>query len=261
VKSARIAGGFALLALAFTLVARAADFAVPPVPHRYVTDGAGVLDDSTRSGLEAELKAYEQRTRHQVIVWIGQTTGDVPLEEWTAETAHTWKIGRKGHDDGVVLFLFIRDHHVRIEVGYGLESALPDATAAQIIDEKIVPAMKADDPNRAVADGTGAILTTITPDFATSLSVATSPPEQLSAESVAHGSRLIVVFAIFFAGFVVMMIFLASRMSGSKGRHAGAGGGSFFSSSSSSDDSSSSSDDDFDSGGGDFGGGGASGSW
>jgi len=68
----------------------AADFPIPPVPHTYVTDGTGSLSSATTDALESELKSYEKQTGNQVIVWIGQTTSDVPLEDWTSTVAHAW---------------------------------------------------------------------------------------------------------------------------------------------------------------------------
>ncbi len=88
------------------------------------------------------------------------------METFTGATADHWKIGRRGHDDGAVLFLFMRDRKVRIEVGYGLESALTDADAHRIIAGTILPRMRADDVNGAVSAGVAAMLATITPSFA-----------------------------------------------------------------------------------------------
>ena len=74
------------------------------------------------------------------------------METWTGETADHWKIGRRGHDDGAVLFIFMQDHKVRIEVGYGLESSLTDADSHRIIQDVIVPRMKAGDVDDAVVE-------------------------------------------------------------------------------------------------------------
>jgi uncharacterized protein len=252
-----------VLALALRVPASAADFTVPPAPTHYVTDNAGALSSATQTSVDTELKAYEKATGHQVIVWIGDTTGGVPLETWTGETAHQWHVGRRGHDDGAILFLFTSDHKVRIEVGYGLEGSLTDADSSRIIRDDIVPRMKADDPNGAVSNGVAAMLTTITPSYAG----VTPPPQENGASSNASGfvPWLIGFFAIFVLS-VMMVIVMLSVRKGAPGakKEKGVGfwssGGSGSSSSSSSDDFSSSSDD-FSSGGGDFGGGGASGSW
>lgn len=269
----------ALLALVTALwvlpiAAFAADFAVPPTPNHFVTDNAGALSDATRARVESELQSYERATGHQVIVWIGQSTGDVPLETYTAQSAHEWKIGRKGHDDGAVLFLFMRDHKVRIEVGYGLEGSLTDADSKRIIDDDIVPRMKAGDADGAVSGGVAAMIKTITPAYAG----VTPPPEQSASPAGAGvaiamvlivGTILLIVIVTIVVqvlrsaryGYLVMREGPAKAKADMKNWGGSSGGFIGAMASGGGDDSSSSSDDDFDAGGGDFGGGGASGSW
>jgi uncharacterized protein len=133
-----------------------------------VVDAAGALGASTRAALESKLEAFEAATGHHVVVYIGQTTGNVPLETWTAQTAQTWRVGQKGKDDGAVLFAFMKDHKVRIEVGYGLEGTLTDANANQIITNAIVPKMKAGDTDGAVTAGVDGMLAAIAPTYAQS---------------------------------------------------------------------------------------------
>jgi uncharacterized protein len=163
---ARILAAAALLACVAALPAAAQNFTSPPRPDQYVTDKAGALSAAATTALDNELAAYESKTGHRILVWIGDSTGSVPLETWTTQTADTWKVGRKGHDDGAVLFLFMKDHKVRIEVGYGLEGTLTDADSARIISDDIVPRMRANDVDGAVEAGIGAILTTVTPSYA-----------------------------------------------------------------------------------------------
>lgn len=255
-----------VLACALFVPAVAADFTVPPAPTHYVTDNAGALSSATQASVDAELKTYEKATGHQVIVWIGDTTGGVPLETWTGETAHQWHVGRRGKDDGAILFLFMSDHKVRVEVGYGLEGSLTDADSSRIIRNDIVPRMKANDPNGAVSTGVAAMLTTITPSYA---GVTLPPAQEDAAPQAVSGfaPAMIGFFALLVLFLMVVAVILATRKRGpaAKGQKSSgfwSGGASGSSSSSSSDDfSSSSGDDDFSSGGGDFGGGGASGSW
>lgn len=146
-------------------LAAAADFQVPPRPTTEVVDASGVMSDTARTALESELESFEDKTGHHVVVYIGQTTGNVPLETWTAETASTWKVGQKGKDDGAILFLFMKDHTVRIEVGYGLESTLTDALSKQIIDTVIVPRLKNGATDAAISEGAAAMLVTIDPTY------------------------------------------------------------------------------------------------
>jgi uncharacterized protein len=131
---------------------------IPPAPTQWVTDNAGFLSPETRAALNQKLEAFERSTGHQVIVWIGDTTGDAALEDWTIRTFEKWRIGRKGLDDGIVLFIFAKDRKIRIDVGYGLESVLPDAIASEIIRNQITSRLRAGDKDGAVTAGVDAIL-------------------------------------------------------------------------------------------------------
>jgi uncharacterized protein len=139
-------------------VARAADpTAIPPAPTEFVTDHAGFLSPAYASSLTRELEDYERGTGHQLIVWIDKTTGGVPIEDWAVKAFTAWGIGRKGHDDGVALFIFSDDRRVRIAVGYGLEGAVPDARAGRIIQNDMAPRIRAGDRDGAVKAGVDAL--------------------------------------------------------------------------------------------------------
>ncbi len=187
----------ALLLLILALV-------IPPTPDHYVTDNAGALSSSARASIENELRAYETATGHQVIVWIGQSTGDTPLETYTGQVADHWKIGRHGKDDGAVLFLFMQDRKVRIEVGYGLESSLTDADSYRIINDVVRPRMRAGDVDGAVASGVAAMLTTITPSYAG----VTPPPQAAESSNDAQSSDWIVVVGLIFFGLAILAVIL-----------------------------------------------------
>lgn len=258
------------------LLAASLGFTVPPTPDHYVTDNAGALSETTRAQLENELRAYERATGHQIVVWIGQTTGTVPLETYTGETADHWKIGRRGRDDGAVLFLFMRDHRIRIEVGYGLESKLTDADANRIIGDDITPKMKAGDTDGAVSSGVADMLVTADPSYKLS-QLATPAPQ--STDNGTNNTVLTAIFITFFVGIFLWIAFVvisqivaavrygylvvregpqAARKDMTKSAFFGGiasgwssgGGGSF-----------SGGGGGFSAGGGGFGGGGASGGW
>lgn len=247
-----------ILAFAFVLgvplaAGAAAEFPVPPVPTHYVTDGGAALGAGERTKLETTLRKYEKATGNQVIVYIGDTTGDVPLEDWTATTADTWKIGQKKLDNGAVLFLFTKDKRVRIEVGYGLESALTDADSKRIIDTQIVPRMKAGDIDDAIGDGVSGMIHTISPSYA--IPPPSHPPEE-TGDSSSGADDPTFWFSFIFIAFIFVYAFFFQRgkrgkggywsgggfLGGSSGGGFGGGGG-------------------FSAGGGGFGGGGASGGW
>ena len=246
---------------------------VPPTPDHFVTDTQSVLSPATRSALEQRLHAYEAKTGNQIIVFIGDTTGDVPLEEWTAQTAQTWKIGHAKHDNGAVLFVFMRDHRVRIEVGYGLESVLTDATTKRIIDTRIVPRMKAGNVDAAIQDGVSAMLAAASPGYA-----GASPMPDATTTSSGDLPDWAVLFLILaaFGLFVVLPIAIIAIVVSRKRREkfgkafhdmwfwnpaGGSGGGTFFGGYGGGGGFSSGGGGGFSAGGGSFGGGGASGGW
>lgn len=93
--------------------------------------------------LERELAGVEERGLAQMIIYImpALPEGEV-LEELTLRSANAWGIGRKGVDDGVVIFVFVADRKVRIELGYGVEKTISDAAAARVISEQISPSFR-----------------------------------------------------------------------------------------------------------------------
>lgn len=128
---------FAVLLLCSASLARA-DVAVPKLDAR-VTDLTGTLDASQRSALDGKLAAFEHAKGSQIAVLIVPTTEPEAIEQYSIRVTDQWKLGRKGVDDGILLLVARNDHKVRIDVGYGLEGAVPDATANRVIDETIVP--------------------------------------------------------------------------------------------------------------------------
>src|SRR3990172_11998317 len=97
-----------------------AEVAVPPLTAR-VTDLTGTLTPAQRDTLERELQAFESRKGSQIAVLIVPTTRPEAIEQYSLRVAETWKLGRKGVDDGVLLLVAKDDRELRIEVGYGLE--------------------------------------------------------------------------------------------------------------------------------------------
>lgn len=122
----------------------AAEVAVPPLKAR-VTDLTATLQPGQQATLEQTLQAFENRKGSQIAVLIVPTTQPETIEQYAIRVAEAWKLGRKGVDDGVLLLIARNDRALRIEVGYGLEGAIPDAVAKRIISEIITPHFKQDD--------------------------------------------------------------------------------------------------------------------
>lgn len=121
-----------------------ADVPVPALQAR-VTDLTGTLSPAQQSRLEQVLMEFEARKGSQIAVLIIPTTQPEAIEQYAMRVAETWKLGRKGVDDGVLLLVAKEDRALRIEVGYGLEGVIPDAVAKRVISEIIIPYFKQND--------------------------------------------------------------------------------------------------------------------
>jgi uncharacterized protein len=130
----------------------AAEVAVPPLAER-VTDLTATLSPAAKAGIEARLADLERRKGSQLAVLVVPTTGEETIEQYGIRVAEAWRLGRKGVDDGLLLLVAKDDRTLRIEVGYGLEGAIPDAVAKRVIDEFIVPSLRAGDFEGGIAAG------------------------------------------------------------------------------------------------------------
>ncbi len=148
------------LASTLTLTSHALALDVPPLTGR-VVDLAHVLPQSTVEALTARLTAHEEQSSNQVAVLTIPSLEGESLEEFAHRVATTWKLGRKGTDNGVLLLVAIKERKVRIEVGYGLEGVLTDIRSAQIIRNEIVPRFRAGNMSGGILEGTHAIVKTI----------------------------------------------------------------------------------------------------
>jgi uncharacterized protein len=133
---------------------------VPPLTGR-VVDLARVLTAEDSQFLNSQLQAHEEKTGNQVAVLILPSLDGEPLEEFSHRVATTWKLGRKGTDNGILLLVALKERKLRIEVGYGLEGTLTDLRPARIIRHEIVPRFKEGNIPAGVRAGTDAILKTI----------------------------------------------------------------------------------------------------
>ena len=268
-----------------------ADVAVPPLSGR-VVDQTGTLSSDTIASLTQTLKDLQARKGSQIAVLIVPTTAPETIEQYSIRVAEAWKIGRKKIDDGALLVVAKNDHKLRIEVGYGLEGSLTDATASRIISEVITPKFRSGDFTGGISDGVERMISVIDgePLPAPEPTQSFSEPAHLEdllpillfvavivgglsrallgrlVGSVATGG-IIGVVAWFMIGSLALCVvsaviaffltmFAGSFASGGGGRSGGfvGGGGGGFSSDSSDSGG-------FSGGGGSFGGGGASGSW
>ncbi|HVV38911.1 MAG TPA: TPM domain-containing protein [Candidatus Paceibacterota bacterium] len=135
------------------LSAPAFAYTSPGSPTGYVNDFAHVLSSNTIESLNAELSAFEASTSNQIAVVTVPNMGGDYIENYAVKLFAEWGIGKKDKDNGVLLLLSIEERKLRIEVGYGLEGALPDSVAQSIINQEMTPLLKAGDYDGAVAAG------------------------------------------------------------------------------------------------------------
>jgi uncharacterized protein len=239
---------------------------LPPRPGRYTTDRAGVLGADKERALDEKLASFERSTSDQVVVYLDKKLPEnATIEEIANRAYHEWGIGQKGTSNGVLFLVFVDDKKMRIEVGRGLEGAIPDILAGRILREEVKPRFANGDYPGGVEAGVDAIL-----------GLARGEPYKGSGRTVAEtrvhrgDASAWIVFICFFGViigtfvFAIVMVFRKAGRSGWRsvivnGVDVGSSGGGW-----SSSDSSSSSDSgggDFSGGGGDSGGGGASDSW
>lgn len=136
------------------LPAEAANF---PVTQGYVTDAANVLDETNRQQLVSELARFEQQNSVELAVVTVPSLNGESIESYATGLFSQWGIGKKGQNNGVLLLVAPAEHKARIEVGYGLESVLPDGVCGTIIRERMVPHFKNNDFSGGIREGIGAI--------------------------------------------------------------------------------------------------------
>ena len=172
-----------------------------PLAHaKYFNDYANVVSPSVADQLNQKLAQFERDTSNQILVVIYPTMqSNSSIEDYTVRVAQHWGVGQKSKSNGAVLFVFEKDHKLYIQVGYGLEGALPDALAKRIINNEIVPHFKQGDYNGGLTAGVNAI-------------IAATKGEYKGTGSTAHDSHDDTVgTSIFVAFFCLVIVFVIIR--------------------------------------------------
>lgn len=249
-----------ILALIFVgslFVAHAAEV-MPPPPQRYFNDYANVVSTSVAQQLEQKLENFEGAESSQVVVAVfPKMQSDSSIEDYTQRIAQNWSVGQKKENNGAVLFVFIEDRKMFIQVGYGLEGALPDAIAKRIVEDEIKPFFKKSDYAGGLSAGVDAILKAIQGEYKGSGQTA---GKRDSGGSFPKAVIILLVFAFILFSLIRKIAHHGTMYSG-RGRGSyrsspvfwGGGGGGW--------GGGSSGGGGFSGGGGSFGGGGAGGSW
>jgi len=145
----------------FTPPATASTPEPPAVPLDYVVDLAGIIRGDVRKQLDAYLSELERKTTAQVIILTIQSLDGEDIEGFSLRTAEKWKLGQKGRDNGVLIVVAVKDKKYRLEVGYGLESVLPDSMVGSIGREYLIPYFRKGDYSTGIFTATLAVIQTV----------------------------------------------------------------------------------------------------
>lgn len=153
------------LTLALALMPAALPALDPPPLRTRVTDLAGVLSADAVARLETKLREHEAQTSNQVAVLIVRSLEGDPIEDFSIRTVEAWQLGQAKKDNGILLLVAVDDRRMRIEVGQGLEGALPDVVASRIIRNQIAPLFRAGQYDAGVEAGVDSILQSIAGEY------------------------------------------------------------------------------------------------
>lgn len=233
----------------------------PRILRNYVVDETGTLSNSQVNALSARLRQVEEQTTNQIVVYIIQSLQGESLEDLSIRLAEKNKIGKKDKNNGVLLLIAKADRKLRIEVGYGLEGALTDATSASIIRNDITPSFKQGDFYGGINKGVDAIIAVTKGEYAADK----KNPKGSGDMCAGVPFFVILIFGIIF--FFIITSIIRNSMGRGKSIYNSKSGWKavpwFIPTSSGKSSSSwgSGGFGGFSGGGGSFGGGGASGSW
>jgi uncharacterized protein len=213
----------ALLGLFFGLAALvSATEVIPPKPPGYFLDAAGVVSKEAALRFNEQLAQFERETSNQVwVVVYPKMESDSSVEDYAYRVKDAWKVGQKGRNNGVVLFVFVQDRKISIQVGYGLEGVLPDIIAYDIRANRIAPRFRSGDYEGGLAVGIDSILKAIKGEY-----TGTGKTAFESRKRGTGGSG----FLIFFIIFVILLIVVSklNRRRGGYGYSSRGGGPIFF---------------------------------
>ncbi len=232
---------------------------IPPKPDRYFNDYASVVSKEAAQRFNEQLAQFERETSDQVVVAIfPKMQSDSDIADYTQRVAQAWGIGQKERRNGVVLFVFVQDRKMFIQVGYGLEGALPDITAFDISEYRIKPLFRTGDYEGGIAVGIDSIFKAIRGEYKGSGKTVAERHRRGS------GAPSFLFFIIFFIALIVISRIM--RRLGGYGYSSGRGGPIFFPAGGggggwSSGGGGGGGFSGFSGGGGSFGGGGAGSSW
>lgn len=202
-----------------------------PQPQGYVNDFAGVISAQDEARMTAIISELKEKTTAEMAVVTMPDIGGQSIEIYANELFRSWGIGAKGKDNGILLFLALKERRFRIETGYGLEGILPDGLLGQIADERIIPYLQEGQYGKGLLSGTWAVAQIIAKDAGAELSF--NADTSIPPVPASRGSRpfriplfliILLIFLIFGGRMGLLPLLLLGGLPRGRG---GFGGGGF----------------------------------
>ncbi|MCF7949272.1 MAG: TPM domain-containing protein [Spirochaetia bacterium] len=175
----------------------------------FVNDFAGVIDSDSAAKIEAVARKVQETTGAEIaVVTIDTVEPYADVDQYSIELAEQWQVGQEGEDNGIIFLMTLKERQVRMEVGYGLEGAIPDGRAGEILDEAVLPYLSQGEYGKGFLAGTVEAAREIAEEYNVELGSLDAPPMPAQSGGSAGGSssgggipgRLIFLALIFFLG-------------------------------------------------------------
>lgn len=218
-----------------------AESKIPPKPTSgsiYVQDYAKLLSPETKSTINAVSKDLENKTKAQVVVVTVPSLDGQPIEDYSLELFRAWGIGDKEKNNGVLLLVALKDRQSRIEVGYGLEGALPDGLTGRIQDQAMIPYFSSGNYDKGIMQGYANIASIVAKEYNVKLESKIQDATQKGASSqeteiplwqklifVVGIAGLLLIDQLFFGGAILHILLILFLRGGGRGGGGGFGGG------------------------------------
>jgi len=223
-----------LAALPFVCFGQKLQAPIGSAPIGYVNDYAGVIDEASKTRMEGILASLKEKTGAQVaVVTVDTMAPYAAIEEFTIELATKWGVGKRGEDNGVLIALAMQERKTRIEVGYGLEGIIPDGLAGQILDQSMLPSLRAGEYGSGLLKGVEAVAGIIAKEKGVDLGPYNLGESRQYTRTSSPGLGMIIFIIILFVfiggrRFLWPLLFLGGMTSGRISRGGFGSGGSGF---------------------------------
>jgi len=196
-----------------------------PDPVGFVNDFAGVIDSGSSAEMGAIARALQQKTGAEIaVVTVNSIEPYGTIDEYSIELATSWGVGKKGEDTGILLLLAMQERKIKMEVGYGLEGVIPDGLAGEILDQSVLPALKAGEYGTGMLKGVQAVAGIIAKEYDVDLGdYQLEESVRYTRTNIPVGLIVFILFALFFGGgrFLFWPLLFMGRTASRRGFYGG----------------------------------------